>query len=340
MNAKQIRLILAAAVVSGATMATAQDIRVSVDGRPVQFQDTGPRMVSQRVLVPLRGVFEEMGATVNWFPLTRTVTARDNATMVELKIGEQFATVNGKQVPLDVPALILDNRTMVPMRFLSEALGAQVTWDQAQRMVLVQTGDTGHITGVATMREGYVLPIATVLPVRIEQRLSSNSSRPGDTFTATIRPDAADAYPLPAGTRIEGRVLGAIPRSGDQPGVLELGFDRLRMPDGRTVAVGGSLIGLDDESVARNDKGVLVARAEKRDERIVFAGYGAGAGALLSVLTRRPLLEGALIGGILGYLLGAERARGEVGDVVLERGAEFGVRLDRELIVPRTPAQP
>lgn len=116
-----------------------QDINVAVNGRQVQFVGTRPLTVQGRVLVPLRGVLEEMGAFVSWVAQTRTVVAQRGGTYVELPVGSQTATVNGNRVTLDVPATIIGGSTMVPLRFLGEALGADVRWEAATRTVLITT---------------------------------------------------------------------------------------------------------------------------------------------------------------------------------------------------------
>lgn len=118
---------------------SAQGISVSVNGSPVVFTGTGPQSVQGRVLVPLRGVLEKMGAFVEWVPQTRTVIAKRGDVDVELPVGTRAATVNGRIVPLDVPAMVMAGSTMVPLRFLGEALGAEVVWDGVTRHIQIST---------------------------------------------------------------------------------------------------------------------------------------------------------------------------------------------------------
>ncbi|MFY9233509.1 MAG: copper amine oxidase N-terminal domain-containing protein [Fimbriimonadaceae bacterium] len=93
------------------------------------FDLAQPQMVRGRVMVPLRGVFEKIGATIEWFPAKNLVKATRGGTTIECWIGKKFAAVDGDQTPLDVPAMILSGRTLVPLRFFSEALGARVSWN-------------------------------------------------------------------------------------------------------------------------------------------------------------------------------------------------------------------
>ncbi len=132
--------VVVLALSAGALPVMAQAINVTLNGQPVQFTGTRPMVVSGRVLVPLRGVLEQMGAFVGWDPASRTVYAQKSGTSVELPIGSRTATVNGQQVTLDVPAQIVGGSTMVPLRFLSEALGADVSWNAPTRTVVIATG--------------------------------------------------------------------------------------------------------------------------------------------------------------------------------------------------------
>jgi hypothetical protein len=79
---------------------------------------------------------------VLWNPATNVVTAQRGDTQVQLVIGGRQATVNGRAVLLDVPATIVGGRTLVPLRFVSEAMGAQVDWDNATRVVTITSGTT------------------------------------------------------------------------------------------------------------------------------------------------------------------------------------------------------
>ncbi|MCW3053876.1 MAG: copper amine oxidase-like protein [Chthonomonadales bacterium] len=121
----------------------AQQINVTVNGSPVAFTGVGPLQVQGRTLVPVRGVLEKLGAKVAWVPSTRSVIASTPSMDIELHLGDRQATVNGKSVTLDVPAQEIEGSTMVPLRFLGEALGGVVKWDDATRTVTIVTnGDT------------------------------------------------------------------------------------------------------------------------------------------------------------------------------------------------------
>ena len=94
-------------------------------------------MKDSRTLVPLRAIAEALGATVGFEDTSKTVTLTRGATTVQLQIGNPKASVNGQPVTLDVPGIIMNGRTLVPVRFISEAFGAPVNWDDFSRTVSI-----------------------------------------------------------------------------------------------------------------------------------------------------------------------------------------------------------
>ena len=107
-----------------------------LDGRIVTL-DTPPVIVSGRTLVPLRPIIEGLGGAITWVPETRSVEVEFNGTALLLQIGNRTAVVNGKAVILDVPAAIMNGRTVLPVRFVSEHLGADVQWEQLTKTVTI-----------------------------------------------------------------------------------------------------------------------------------------------------------------------------------------------------------
>ncbi len=130
-------LLVASLGFSGAVFAQ-DEISVTINGQ-AQSYDQMPVMESDRVLVPMRGIFEALGAEITWEESTETVTGKLGGTTVVLSIGNTNATVNGATVTLDVPARLINDRTMVPVRFISESLGANVDWDDATQTVIITT---------------------------------------------------------------------------------------------------------------------------------------------------------------------------------------------------------
>ena len=113
-----------------------QEIKVLVGGAAVTF-DQPPIIENGRTLVPLRAIFEALGATVEWEQSTQTVTAVKDDITITLKIGDAFLTKNGERIALDVPGKLVGGRTLVPARAVAESFGADVQWDQATRTVTI-----------------------------------------------------------------------------------------------------------------------------------------------------------------------------------------------------------
>ncbi len=122
-------------------MQTKDIITVMVDGAYVDCAAYGqmPVIVEGRTLVPLRSVFEALGATVSWDNDTRSVTSVKGDVTITLAVDSKEMTVNGTVKTLDVPAQIMNDRTMVPVRAVAEAFGANVNWDNETRTVVITT---------------------------------------------------------------------------------------------------------------------------------------------------------------------------------------------------------
>ncbi len=136
------------------TPAGDQIITVTVNSQPVAFEERRvPIMFGGRVLVPLRGVIEKLGGEVKWESATRVITGAHAATekQFRLRVGSTDALVNGKNETLDAPPRIVNGTTYVPLRFVSETMGARVTWDNAKRTVVITADDgDGGTTSVET----------------------------------------------------------------------------------------------------------------------------------------------------------------------------------------------
>lgn len=101
--------------------------------------ETPPVTESDRTLVPMRFLFEQLGAEVTWDEATETATAVKDDTTISFTIDNTTATVNGAATTMDVPARLVNDKTMVPLRFLSEEMGYTVEWDEETRMATVIT---------------------------------------------------------------------------------------------------------------------------------------------------------------------------------------------------------
>lgn len=117
----------------------------AVQGSPVEVILNGesktftqpPVIRNGRTLVPMREIFEALGCDVAWDQATQTVTAVKGETEIKLPLGAKTAKVNGIDTPLETGAQLVNDRTMVPVRFVSEALGAKVAWDGETKTISI-----------------------------------------------------------------------------------------------------------------------------------------------------------------------------------------------------------
>ena len=117
------------------------EIRVRVNGAQVYFPDGKPYVDSNsRVLVPVRFVSEQLGAKVEWDAAAKRVTILDGDKVVILHINSKQIMVDGQVKELDTAAIVKGTRTYVPIRFVSETLGATVKWDNKVRIVYIDNG--------------------------------------------------------------------------------------------------------------------------------------------------------------------------------------------------------
>lgn len=129
-------LFLLQCFITGKPAYANDEIKVSING-VLQKYDQPPVIVNDRTLVPLRGIFEALGANVAWDDASSTVTASKGNTTIKLTIGEKKAYVNGAEKVLDQESILVNSRTMVPVRFVSEALGCTVNWEEKTQTIII-----------------------------------------------------------------------------------------------------------------------------------------------------------------------------------------------------------
>ncbi|MGZ4032802.1 MAG: copper amine oxidase N-terminal domain-containing protein, partial [Tumebacillaceae bacterium] len=123
--------------VTAATTATTAAPMIYIDNHEQQY-DVMPYVKNNRAMVPVRGIFEALGAKVSWTkdkPLDVVATKGD--TTIAMSINSKTATINGKTVTLDQSAEVQKNRVFVPIRFVTEALGCDVTWYSSSKKITI-----------------------------------------------------------------------------------------------------------------------------------------------------------------------------------------------------------
>jgi len=282
--------MFALAASAAATMAQGDSgPRVTVNDHPVQFEGQPPVEQSGRVLVPLRGVLEKIGAYVEYNEQTHAVTAYRGSTHIGLTIGSTQARVGDHDVTLDVPAQVMNGSTMVPLRFVAESLGAHVAFHSDSDTVAIWTGQGGD--GGDAHASSAVLPpredsanraalVGTVVsvaadesPARITIRVPARDGSGTVDRDLTIRRDAKFTFQRPNDTERD-ITLDHI-RRGEQVSVTTSDGGRVTAInviapafDARRSVGAGAFHG-EFQEMHRRDDGMLVLRMADNREIVV-----------------------------------------------------------------------
>lgn len=352
--------------VSGASARA--DVAVTLNGQPLATS-VSPLQLNGRTLVPMRDIFEALGATLSWNPVAQTITAQRELTTIQLAIDNPNALVNGRSVALEQPATLVNGRTFVPLRFVAEATGAQVDWNAPLQLISIRASGLGEGGPVIVQRPYYPpatnatpvditpqgsgpvgailggtpaggtqvaaaraisVPQGAVVPVTMDQALSSATARVGQTLSASVISRRLGDSEFPAGTKIEGRVIEARPSANNQPGVLDFDWTSALLPDGTRVPLRGELTSLDSSNVQMTGGRIVAPGARKDDNRLKVIGVGAGAGFVLGRVLGTNATATTILGAAGGYLLGRARER-RAQEASVAANTTLGVRLTRAL---------
>ena len=171
--------------------ATPTDLTVKLDGKAITFPDAKPYVnEDSRTMVPVRFIAENLGCKVTWEETREIVIIAKGDTRILLHIGDNSAIVNTKtsdtRKTFDTKAVLKDDRTMVPLRFVSETLGAGVAWDEANNTVIIRSDGTVEALATPTPT---ATPSSTAFPDIVVD---------GSKFAPTPTPD--NTIPVPTGT--------------------------------------------------------------------------------------------------------------------------------------------
>lgn len=155
----------------------ASSVSVTVNGTQAQFEP-GPIERAGRIFVPLRGIFERLGASVVY--ANGIINATGNNRSVSLKIGSTQATVNGAVQPIDTAPFVIGASTYVPLRFVSQALGANVNYDGTNHIVALTMGGAPAAPPAPVAQA----PAATAAPASAV-RLRAEIPGPNSTVSST-----------------------------------------------------------------------------------------------------------------------------------------------------------
>lgn len=153
-------------IMLAASAASAASVNVVVNGDSVVFPDAAAYINDDgRTMVPVRFVSEQLGARVGWDQARQSVSIDYNGQKISIPINQKLAFIGSKQIELDTAAVIKESRTMVPLRFVSEALGARVLWSGASSTVRIS--EIGSSIAVAAKNNKYKsAPPMTIDPAK------------------------------------------------------------------------------------------------------------------------------------------------------------------------------
>jgi hypothetical protein len=176
----------------------------------------------------------------------------------------------------------------------------------------------------------HVIPSGTVVKVTLQEPLSSKDARVGDRIRVQIAAD--DRSGMPTRAVLVGRVTQVQRATSKQPGIIDMAFGVAEL-GGRTLSISGTPYSLNEKDIQETASGRLVAKSGRND-RMKFIGYGAAGGVLLGRLLGTSALKGALLGAAAGYVYGqSRRDKTKYRDVEMQKDAEFGVRLNRQVVL-------
>lgn len=112
------------------------EIRVKLNGEEVAF-DQGPILVDEKPMIPLRAVFEKMGASISWDNDTETVVAMCRDTIVMIQIGNEKMFKLDEAIVLETPAMLVNDRTLIPVHAITDIWGCNIEWNSETNEVVI-----------------------------------------------------------------------------------------------------------------------------------------------------------------------------------------------------------
>lgn len=211
---KGIKLAIAASVAAMTiTSAAADGVNIVIDGESAVFTYM-PFIDEGTTFVPMRAIFERLGAEIDWIANTKTVKAKLRDTEISLAVGSEVMYKNGGEVKLAKAAVILNDRTYVPLRAVSEAFGAEVSWEESTGTVIIST-----VKGEQTEKAE-----ATASPAPQNPTAAYPTPQPIKDKTnekTPVQSQTTDAYPLSENARIRiWMEMRAQAKAPDEIGVL------------------------------------------------------------------------------------------------------------------------
>lgn len=189
---KVISLLIAAfSVCCMAVSASAADEKINVyldgfygaDGQKISF-DVPPQTINNRTMVPIRAIFEAMGAVVDWDDATQTATCVKDETTVKMTLNSTTEYINGTPNEMDVSPVVIDGRTLAPARYVAEAFGYHVSWDEMTQTVLISKDEKYSISDIVDGTRKHPYRLGDKVRVNVMKMFGTE---PSATFDITLK---------------------------------------------------------------------------------------------------------------------------------------------------------
>ncbi len=142
-----VLFMLMVSVVFTTVAFASNEVKVVIDGEYVEF-DVKPQIINDRTMVPLRAIFEALGAEVDWQDKTQTVIATKDDITVTATIGSKKMYIDNKEKIMDIAPMLVAGRTLVPVRFVAEAFDCEVDWDVEKNTVIIISNNNSTYNGL------------------------------------------------------------------------------------------------------------------------------------------------------------------------------------------------
>lgn len=178
-------------IVSSVSFVSAANDEISVyldgysgaNGQKITF-DVPPQTVNNRTMVPIRAIFEAMGATVEWDEATRTAISTKGDTTVKMTLNSTTEYINDTAYEMDVTPVIIGGRTLAPARYVAEAFGYTVNWDAMTKTVLIGQNAEYDMTKIKDGTRKHPYKFGDTVTVNV---LKLMGTEPKSTFTITLK---------------------------------------------------------------------------------------------------------------------------------------------------------
>ena len=120
----------------------AKEVKIEIDGKAMVPKDMPAVIIDGRTMLPMRQIAQELGCEVNWNEAAKQIYVMRGSDIIVFTVDSKTKKENGKEITMDVPATIVNDRTMLPVRALADALHLNIKWDDPNRIVSIQSGDT------------------------------------------------------------------------------------------------------------------------------------------------------------------------------------------------------